>query len=199
MKTIAVDIDDVLAMSARGFIAFSNDKWATNLNESDFNEDLGLMWNVDHDEIVRRLKIYFASDIAGTFLPIEGAQSALRELATDYKLIALTSRVQQMMPITNEWIQSHFHDISLEIYSAGIWDKLEKGAHKHTKSDMCLELGVDYLIDDQLKHCIAASEVGVRSILYGNYPWNQSGSLPEGVERAKDWRAVTEYFKSDRS
>ncbi len=194
MKTIAIDIDDVLSVSAKSFVAYSNKQWGTKLKEVDFTEDLGAMWGVNHDEVVRRLKVFFASDIVKDFTPIKGAEPALRTLAKEYRLMAVTSRVEQLMPATKDWIGRHFENIPLEIYSAGIWDKLEKGAHTLTKSDMCVKLGVDYLIDDQLKHCVAVSERNIKTILFGNYAWNQAGMLPTGVQRARDWQAVLEYF-----
>jgi hypothetical protein len=199
MKTIAVDIDDVLSMSAQAFTSFSNETWGTTLEEADFTEDLGSMWGVDHKEVVKRLKTYFASDAIQRSLPIEGAEPALRELARWYKLVAVTSRIEQIMPMTQEWVGHNFAGIPLEVYSAGIWDKLDEGARMRTKSEVCVRLRADYLIDDQLKHCIAVSECGIEAVLFGNYAWNQAGLLPGGVKRAEDWQAVLEYFTNARA
>lgn len=198
MKTVAIDIDDVLSMSARGLTTFSNEKWGTTLTEADFTEDLGAMWDVDHDEITRRLKVYFASDITKDFLPMPGAAMALGELALRYKLVLVTSRVEQMMPVTREWVDRNFEGVPFEIYGSGIWDKLEKDAHKQTKSQVCINLGADYLLDDQLKHCTAVSKCGIKAILFGNYAWNQADSLPKGVQRAENWQTVLDYFANVR-
>lgn len=39
MKTIAVDLDDVLSASVPGFVAYSNKRWGTTLTLDDYDED----------------------------------------------------------------------------------------------------------------------------------------------------------------
>ena len=63
-----------------------------------------------------------------------------------------------------------------------------------TKAELCQKLGVDCLIDDQLKHCIGVAELGMEAILFGDYGWNQSEALPTGVRRVVSWKGVEEYF-----
>jgi hypothetical protein len=83
-----------------------------------------------------------------------------------------------------------------DIHYVGIWGS---GAHilnklRQTKAELCRELDIDYLIDDQLKHCIGVAEIGIRALLFGDYSWNQVNQLPKMVTRVKDWAAVLEYF-----
>lgn len=47
--TIAVDIDDVLADNAAGFVTFSNERWGTNLTPDDYGEHWVKVWQVDND------------------------------------------------------------------------------------------------------------------------------------------------------
>jgi hypothetical protein len=50
-------------------------------------------------------------------------------------------------------------------------------------------------IDDVLADNAAGA--GIRALLFGEYAWNASDEvLPQGVDRAKDWPAVAEYFQS---
>jgi hypothetical protein len=58
---------------------------------------------------------------------------------------------------------------------------------------------VNYLIDDQIKHCIGASGVGVKSLLYGDYPWNRDVNLPKSVERVSSWKEVEDYFERSKN
>ena len=47
---IAIDIDDVLAENAIGFVAFSNERWGTRLSVDDYSEHWSEMWRVDSEE-----------------------------------------------------------------------------------------------------------------------------------------------------
>ncbi len=54
---IAIDIDDVLADYAAGFVKFSNARWGLNLTIADYDEHWGNVWGVDVDEVRRRADI----------------------------------------------------------------------------------------------------------------------------------------------
>jgi hypothetical protein len=56
------------------------------------------------------------------------------------------------------------------------------------------DVGAAYLIDDQLKHCLAAHDMGVQALLFGNYAWNQASDLPDGIVRCAGWADVADYF-----
>ena len=58
---IAVDIDDVLAENAAGFVKYSNEKWGTNLTVDDYDERWGAIWKVDSLEVERRAQEYHNS------------------------------------------------------------------------------------------------------------------------------------------
>lgn len=99
--------------------------------------------------------------------------------------------------MTKDWLQRHYGGLFDGVYFSGIYDKpgLHRVNIRKTKNDLLLELGARYLIDDQLKHCIAAEEHGVEAILFGDYTWNQyDGPLPAHVTRCPDWMAVEAYF-----
>lgn len=64
--------------------------------------------------------------------------------------------------------------------------------------DVLVEIKADFVVDDQLKHCTAAVEQGIPTILFGNYRWNQAEELPKGVTRCKNWQEVAGYFDAAR-
>ena len=63
-KTIAVDIDDVLAFSAIEFIRFSNQRWGTNLTIEDYNEDWTTMWGIELAETQARSAEWHLSGVS---------------------------------------------------------------------------------------------------------------------------------------
>lgn len=194
-QTIAVDIDDVLAANAAGFVAYSNERWGTNLRVEDYQEHWGELWQVDMAETDRRAVEYHASGAIGRYSHYPEARSVLEELSERYRLIVLTSRQAVVQQETEDWINHNFPGVFDGIYFAGIFDApLSEATFHRTKADLLLHHGADYLIDDQLKHCLGAAQHGVQALLFGNYRWNQADALPERVTRCISWFAVRAYF-----
>lgn len=195
-RVIAVDIDDVLAASAEGWVRYSNERWGTNLTVADYTEDWAEMWGVDRAEEEKRARELHGSGLFGSFAPDQRAMAVLRKLSRRYELVIATSRVMKVHQDTLNWLQQHYQGIFSGVHMSGIFDKvITDETHRRTKAELCRDIGADFLIDDQLKHCVAVAEVGMEAIIFGDYPWNQSSKpLPERVTRCADWTAVGEYF-----
>jgi len=193
-KTIAIDIDDVLAINVPAFIAHSNERWGTRLTIDDYEEHWGRMWKVDHQEFRSRSEEFHDSDLMATYAHQEDAVPVLEKLKKEYKLVVTTSRQIKLEQLTQEWIGKYFEGIFTEIHFAGMWDKITKDSHLATKAALCQQIGADYLIDDQPKHCLAAAEVGLQSLLFGDYPWNKDVEEFDGLKRVNNWCDVAEYF-----
>jgi 5'(3')-deoxyribonucleotidase len=196
-KTIAIDLDDVLAVNIPAFIGFSNEKWGMNLTIEDYEEDWMKTWQVDMDGLAERARI-IEKEFWHTLEHSEEAVPVLNELAKKYKLVVATSRRRAVSEVTRHWIDKYFAGIFEEIHHAGIFDVDDASeyteASKKTKARLCQEIGADYLIDDHPKHCIGASAVGVKAILFGDYPWNSDVKLPPGIVRVKNWQEIGSYF-----
>lgn len=194
-EKIAVDVDDVLSDTAEGFTEFSNERYGTNLTVVDFTEHWAEMWQVDNEEVTRRAAEYHESGAAGNFRHKEEALPVLEKLRDPYSLLAMTSRNSSLKPLTHEWIERHFTGIFEDIKFAGIFDgPIHDGMLHRTKGELFASHDVSYVIDDHLKHCFAAAELGIQAILFGDYPWNQYEDLPEGIVRCENWPAVGEFF-----
>lgn len=194
-KIIAVDVDEVLAANAPSFVAYTNEKWGMGLTVDDYHEHWSELWQVDHAVAMQRAKDYNASHVIKSMGHFEEATAVLRKLSAKYELVVLTARRREMQDITAEWIHRHYGDVFSAIHHAGIWDDEHPDASTFTKADLCMELGVSYLIDDQSKHCNAVQSAGLQAIMFGDYPWNKHDQLVDGVVRCADWNAVDRYFE----
>lgn len=194
MKTIAIDIDDVLALSASAFVDFSNKRWGTNLGVDDYHEHWAELWQVDNSEVNKRALEYWNSGTTKNVNAIVDGEVVLRLLAQSYKLVIATARRIHTESDTTAWLDKHYNKLFSEIHFAGMWDKITDNSIKATKAELCKRIGADFLIDDQPKHCFAAASAGVKSILFGDYGWNRSIVLPKGVDRCSDWKSVLMYF-----
>ena len=80
MKTIAIDIDNVLAASAESFVVISNKLFGDHITFADFNEDWQKMWGVSHEEAEQRGEVLRANKYQKDYSPVEGAVQAINEL-----------------------------------------------------------------------------------------------------------------------
>jgi 5'(3')-deoxyribonucleotidase len=201
--TIAVDIDDVLAANAKGFTEYSNKKWGTTLVPDDYTEHWAQMWKIDKEEAEERAQIIHAnaSDIFKGYHHDAEAKHVLAELKNDFKLVIVTSRRSVIQKDTLEWINKYYPEIFDEIHFAGMWDDKTKDLDvrmKATKAELLVQIAADYLIDDQPKHCFAAAEAGIKTVLFGDYRWNRDIEVRPHVARAKTWQEVLEYFENEQ-
>lgn len=198
-KTIAVDIDDVLAANAEGFVKFSNERWGTNLKPDDYSEHWAEVWGVDFEEVNKRREVIVAEKLFTTHRFLEDTKSVLFHLEKSYRLIVVSSRSRSIQADTIAWLNKEFGDVFEEIHFAGIWDKTELHILerlKLTKAEILREIGADYLIDDQPKHCIAAAGAGIKTLLFGDYGWNRNTKLIPNMTRVSNWAEVKEYFNA---
>lgn len=194
-RTIAVDVDEVLSASAEGFVKFSNERWGTNLTIDDYHEHWAKMWSVSEQEADNRMLVLNKEGIIKSYNPVTSAEAVLKKLAKKFRLVVATSRSTYLSEETVIWIDKHYGGVFENIHHSGIYDADGEDRHLATKAQLCLDIGADYLIDDQIKHCVGAAEVGVKAILFGDYAWSKtSKKLPKNVTRCKDWQEVLEYF-----
>jgi uncharacterized HAD superfamily protein len=195
-QVIGIDIDDVLSRSAEGFTVHSNRRWGEGHIVERYDEDWAKFWGIPREEAQKRANEMHTSGVFGNYSPYTQAVPVLKQLAQNYTLIVVTSRRSLIKPETDRWLERYFTGVFQAIHYAGIYDSNAQIHHmlKQTKAELCRDLGVDYLIDDQLKHCVAASEIGINALLFGDYSWNKADQLPEGVTRVKDWASVGQYF-----
>ncbi len=191
---IAVDIDDVLALSVDKFIEWSNNRFGTNIKFDDYVEDWSELWNISQEETTERVNMMYKEGIPAQYSHVGEAVDVLNKLKPDYELVVATARRSAEHMLTRDWIKKHYPAVFKDVHFAGIWDEITEHSPKKTKAKLCRELGVDYLIDDQVKHCIGVSGIGIKALLYGDYPWNRDANLPRDIERVLNWKEINHYF-----
>ncbi len=194
--TIAIDIDDVLADNAAGFVAFSNQRWGTTLTPEDYDEHWAKVWQVTNEEVEVRANEFHSSGIFNEYAHKDEALPVLNRLSHDYNLVIVTSRRSQTKDDTARWIHAHYPGIFSDekIHFAGLWDTVDDDSAHKTKADIIDVIGADYLIDDQVKHCEAVAKSGRTALLFGNFTWNSQALKEASVIRVKDWAAVEGFF-----
>lgn len=190
-KTLAVDIDDVIYPLVPSLIEYLDTEHSVLLTEQDFVEyDIRKVWGggpIEAAAIFEKYKEKTGIQVA----PIMGAQEALNSLSDNYDVIVMTARDISAFPKTHQWVTHHFPDIFKDVHLLG--NKYDSVVSRR-KAEVCQELGVYCLIDDNLGNILETNEIGIKTILFGDYPWNQIEELPKGVTRVKNWQEVLNYF-----
>jgi uncharacterized HAD superfamily protein len=201
-RTIAVDIDDVLSATVEGIVSFSNERWGMQLTMEDYTEEFAVFWGVPLQEAHKRIDEMLSSGLFSRHRHFEDAVPVLTSLKQQgYNLVAVTSRRSILKPDTDKWLKRYFPGIFKEVRYMGLWDGQHdvQKALKQTKAEICRELGAEYLIDDQLKHCVGAAAAGVTSFLFGEYKWNSTADeLPANLIRVNGWDDIGRYFDAGR-
>jgi 5'(3')-deoxyribonucleotidase len=201
-QVIAIDVDDVLAISVPAWVEYSNKRWGTHLTADDYTEDWAKMWQIDQEEVQKRAVEMREGALLKAFPKFVEAEEILKKLATKYKLVVMTSRGEALRQDTLDWLKEHFGDIFTEVHHTGFYDGQHTDPFNMTKAALCKSVGVDYLIDDHPKHCFSVAEAGMKSLLFGNYSWNReytAKNVPDGVVRVYNWQEVEAYFSGIKS
>lgn len=191
-KTIAVDIDEVLILHNAALARLHNKLFETEHTVDDYHDDWPALWGVDREEAERRADIWRESKewIDRHEQVIEGALEGLTKLKEHYNLVIVTGRSKNVAEFTEKWLEETFPDVFSEVHFIGIWEE-GKG---RTKAEICKQIQASYIIEDSMEQARKCAQIGVETLLFGDYNWNQIKELPKNITRVADWKAVLEYF-----
>ena len=190
---IAFDFDDVLTPHFSGLIAWFNRTYGTKLVMAD-NHALHLSaWGVKTREAaIERVQHYFDSDDFKHEQPYPEAIEVIGQLETRYKLVVITGRDEMIEAATQAWLEKYFPKVFHAVHFTAQYSLVGKA---RSKAEVAQSVNAAYFVDDYLPAVLEVASVGIPSIIFGTYPWNQEdvAGVPS-VTRCKDWQAVKEYF-----
>jgi 5'(3')-deoxyribonucleotidase len=191
-EKLAIDIDEVLFPFLDEFIIHHNAEYGTRLNREDFDSysfegPLGL----EVPEMARRVYNFTGLTANIQINPLKEARVSVEKLSDVYDLFVITARHPSFEDVTTHWLEQHFPEYFKHVELIGHPALIDKPL---TKAEVCRRLGATALIDDSLLHITEAAKEHINGILFGNYKWNQTNKLPDGVVRCETWPKVLEYL-----
>lgn len=201
VRTIAVDLDEVIGSFIVPLCEFHNEHYGTNLSQSAFfSYAFADVWGGTREESIAKVFKFFESKYFQDIPCIPGAKRALDILQkSGFELVIVTSRQHAIEQATRKWVQKHYPGIFRDIAFGNHWGKEGK---KTSKKDICVALGASVLIDDNLSYATEVAAVGIEAILFdldGEYGWNKTHNNapdPDGVVRVKSWDDVLSVILS---
>lgn len=186
---IAIDCDDVIISTAPNIIDHYNLTYGTNIELKDYYSNDEQIWGADRNTFMTRVYTYLSTPEYQSLKPFQDALATIRELSNSYELHVVTARPDLLADITKKMLNEHFPDTFKSIiFTNHFSDK------NISKADICSQLNASYLIDDHLHHAELAASSGLPVLLFGDYPWNQTTTLPDLITRVGDWQQVRDIL-----
>lgn len=140
-------------------------------------------FNKTRDEVEE----FFASCIEGIFTtvpPREGAPETLRALHEQgYIIHLITHRDERHRTVTESWLARHgfpYHSLTMCPTGQG-----------YSKKARCLELGVQFFVDDKLENAQEVAASGIYTLLF--YA-SHNARRPNDLPLVKNWEEIGEHI-----
>jgi 5'(3')-deoxyribonucleotidase len=188
---LAVDLDDVLFPFMDRFVPHYNDKFDATFVMDDYHTfEFHEVWGGTNEEAFDCVRTFFHMSHDGV-PPLSGSVEAIAQLSEMYDLIIVTARDESLRSHTEGWLHEVFpgHFQSVFLCNSYLLNAEEK---RRTKLDVIEDVDAVGIIDDSLRNTSQVAATGRRAMLFGNYAWNRTDNLPEGVKRYRDWPHIVE-------
>jgi len=131
---------------------------------------------------------FFAACIHDIFTNVparEGAAQTLRSLADrGCSIHLITHRDERHRQVTEDWLRRHgFVYDSLTMCSTGTG---------YSKKEACLELGVQFFVDDKLENAQEVAASGIYTLLFFA---SHNAQRPNDLPLVKNWTEVSEHIE----
>lgn len=191
---IALDLDEVLADFSTALIKFHNDTYSTSLTRDKiFTYSFWKVWGGTRGEAIQKVRKFYFTKYFKDMKPVPGSVYGVGEIIERHELVIITSRPNDFIEETSRWIEKYFPSRFNDIYFAyNQWIR-EKG--NESKLEICLNLGVDVLIEDSLEYAKECAKEGIEVLLL-DCPWNQTKKLPKRIKRVYNWREISDTIYS---
>jgi uncharacterized HAD superfamily protein len=186
-KVVGLDIDGVLAHWQEEFVRWYNDNHDESIHLNHFRGEQQdeVILGVTTDELMA-LYDSFSEDRLAYVKPNSEAQLYVER--APHKFVAITRRPDSTKQWTEPWLKEHFdiEDVHFTTFS-------QHGFKQVSKGEVCVDLGVEFFVEDTPKHAIDVAQNGVTSLLF-HRPWNEHVELPNEVDRVYSWADISAFI-----
>lgn len=185
---IAVDLDEVLGEFIREFLVWYNQKYQTIWTFEDVSDYHWSNWmNITSEQAVNDVHEFFKTDDFANLPVVDGAREGIIALSKNHQLYLVTARQNVVSNITKEWINKNFPDTFQEIVHCNHYPT--DGAISRPKGEICIELGCEIIIEDNLYHADDLLNSNVRMILLIK-PWNKNSTPSSRIMKVNNWPEI---------
>lgn len=191
-KKIGIDIDEVVAGFIERFLEYANQKNGTSFGFEDVHSYH--LWETpihsSKEESVSEVMEFQNSSHFEKVGLIEGAREVILEIAKTNNIYFVTSRPTEIKEKTEKFLKQNFNEIDFEIIHSG---EIYGGK---PKSEICRDLGLNFMVEDNPHYALDCAEKGVRVFLL-NKPWNRDYSYHDNITKIKDWNEILNHIEKE--
>ncbi|MEK6900611.1 MAG: hypothetical protein AABX05_05795 [Nanoarchaeota archaeon] len=180
---IGIDIDEVLAKQLEKLVQFYHLKTGKLIPVENFHTYYWPdVWGVTLEEGLRIDQEFKQSEYFDSIEPLENATEAVNHLKKGNQLFIITARPIFFKEKTEKWLKKYLHGIPFKLIHSGDFHITNKTKNK---GEICEELSIDIMIEDQDKYALQCAEKGIKVILL-NKPWNKQAEH-HNIIRVNNW------------
>ncbi len=186
---IGIDIDEVVVEFMKDYLEFHNQKKGTEYKyENIFTYRFEDFSKLPKEE-VRELVLSFSGGEKFDNLEfVKDAKENIFKLEKKNKIFFITSRHPITKQSTLDFFERNFPKNNFTIHFSG-----ENWEGSKSKGEICLEFGVDLIIEDNEDYALECAEKGIKTFLIDR-PWNQNCVGHENITKVKDWEELMVYL-----
>ena len=189
---IGIDLDDVTVNFVELMVEYYNKKNKTNLKKHDHKTyQLWEVWNCTREESIIIVDEFQNSEVYETIQPIENSIESINTLSKTNEIYFITSRKKEFQQQTEKWIKKYFPTTHVKIIHTGDFHK----PNGNTKAEVCQQLKIDFMIEDNEKYAQEIADKGINLLLF-DQPWNQKLKDTKKIRRVKNWKQILEILKT---
>jgi len=184
---IGIDIDEIVTEFVKGYLKVYNKKHGRDARyDKIFSYNLWEPLNISREEAIILADEFYDSQHFQEIELVEGAIEAINKLGKENEIFFITSRPGHIKDKTREFIMKHFSQIKSEIIHSGdFWG----GLGSRTKAQICSELKLDFMIEDNKLYSQEIANSGIKVFLMDK-PWNIGVEESNNLVRVKNWEEV---------
>lgn len=185
---IAVDIDEVLCGFFEGYFNFHRDVYPDLTASKLEGEYVWDVFDISKEEALRLCDVFNSPKEFEDLMIIDGSLKGLNVLRRSHEIIFITSRPESLRDKTISFLEGKFFVEKPALFFSGdISGKLK------LKGEICLEEGVDLIIEDSPNNSLMCAEKGIKVLLLDK-PWNQNCEH-KNLIRCEDWKDIVNKIR----
>ncbi|UCG45531.1 MAG: hypothetical protein JSV58_01755 [Candidatus Bathyarchaeota archaeon] len=171
---LGFDIDGVISDFVAYFKTVAQKHYNLTLDEADiYCHDLDFVLGISREERNKLVR----ETLLGNLQLMKGAKETLTKLSLEgHKIVILTARFDDLVTVTEEWLQEKGIPYTQLIQS--------KQGEKYLA-----DVNLDMVVEDDLEDAIAWSK-RVKNVLLYDHPWNQSLNIKGLFKRIYSWNNI---------
>ena len=182
---IGIDIDEVITETNAEFTNFYNIRTGSSLAMCDFyTYTLSEVLKCTKEEARRIFDEFYNSAHFDNISPVEGSIGSIKKLLKEHEIYLITARPLSYKQKTERWFKTYLPEIKNSIIYPG---------KAKTKAEVCKRLGIELIIEDNIKYSLECITAGLKVIL-PTKPWNRY-LIDNDIIRVNSWIEILGHIK----